>query len=361
VPSSSPPTHPPPTDAEDARFLTAFLPDHWYVGCRSRDLGSRPIRREILGRPIVLFRTPDGQPLAFLDRCAHRNVPLSGGRLVGDRLECPYHGWQYDPDGGGRHVPSLVGEHEGRARRVPAYATLEDQGYVWVFGSEDDPGERRPFAIAGPDEPGMTVVRSELVLGCSAFQALENFLDVPHTAFLHRGLFRGGEGRELEVVVRRSHLGVEAEYVGEPRPEGIAARILAPRGGELVHFDRFHLPAISEVEYRLGDHTRLVTTSLLTPESAFVTRLHAVIAYRVPFPGWIVKPFLRPVAGKILDQDVRMLEEQRRAVERFGREQYVHTEVDVLGPHIWYLMRQASRGRLDPGSAAVEKRLRIRA
>jgi phenylpropionate dioxygenase-like ring-hydroxylating dioxygenase large terminal subunit len=348
-------------DPADPRYLTAFLPDHWYVACRTGDLGSRPVRREILGQPLVLFRTPDGRPHAFLDRCAHRNVPLSGGRMVGDRLECPYHGWQYDPDGVCRHVPSLVGDPEGRARRVPAYATTEEQGYVWVFPSGDDPRGRRPFSITGPGAPGVTVVRRELVLGCSAFQALENFLDVPHTAFLHRGLFRGGRSRELEVVVRRTHLGVEAEYLGEPRPEGIAARILAPRGGELVHFDRFHLPAISEVEYRLGERTHLVTTSLLTPESTFVTRLHAVIAYQVPFPGWLVRPFLGPVAGRILDQDVKMLEQQRQAVERFGREQYVHTEVDVLGPHIWYLMRQAQRGHLDSSQTPLEKRLRIRA
>ena len=53
--------------------------------------------------------------------------------------------------------------------------------------------------------------------------ALENALDVPHTAFLHRGLFRGGSTRnEVMTAVRHSRRGVEAEYVGEPRPPGLA-------------------------------------------------------------------------------------------------------------------------------------------
>ena len=70
--------------------------------------------------------------------------------------------------------------------------------------------------------------------------ALENTLDVPHTAFLHGGLFRGGRPPvDIEVVVRHTADGVEAEYLGEPRPPGLAGRILAPEGGVVTHVDRF--------------------------------------------------------------------------------------------------------------------------
>src|SRR5262249_26772541 len=153
---------------------------------------------------------------------------------------------------------------------------------------------------------------------------LENMLDVPHTAFLHRGLFRGGKANRITAVVRRSASAVEAEYVGEPRPSGVAARILGIGEGAddtVAHFDRFFLPSISQVEYRLGK-SHLIATSALTPESDFVTRFSTAITYRLPLPGPLLRLFFEPVARRILAQDAWIVRAQTRAVRRFGEEAY---------------------------------------
>jgi hypothetical protein len=39
--------------------------------------------RMIFGEPIVFFRTADGMPIAVQDRCVHRHLPLSKGKVVG--------------------------------------------------------------------------------------------------------------------------------------------------------------------------------------------------------------------------------------------------------------------------------------
>ncbi|MEM6960475.1 MAG: Rieske 2Fe-2S domain-containing protein, partial [Myxococcota bacterium] len=62
------------------------LKDGWYVLCNSEELGSQPIRRFLHGEPLVLFRDSHGQPGVLLDRCPHRNVPLSRGRIRGGDL-----------------------------------------------------------------------------------------------------------------------------------------------------------------------------------------------------------------------------------------------------------------------------------
>ena len=54
----------------------------WYVLCRSGELRQKPLSRTLFSQPIVLFRQKNGAPGALLDRCAHRNVPLSLGRVV---------------------------------------------------------------------------------------------------------------------------------------------------------------------------------------------------------------------------------------------------------------------------------------
>ena len=111
-----------------------------------------------------------------------------------------------------------------------------------------------PFRFPHVDEAGYTTVRRSLSVTAGLHAALENTLDVPHTAFLHGGLFRGGRPPvDIEVVVRHTADGVEAEYLGEPRPPGLAGRILAPEGGVVTHVDRFLMPSIAQVEYRLGD------------------------------------------------------------------------------------------------------------
>jgi len=76
-----------------------FLRNFWYVAATDSEVGRKPLARLILGEPIVFFRTEDGKPVAFEDRCAHRHLPLSMGKLVGDRLQCHYHGLQYDQTG----------------------------------------------------------------------------------------------------------------------------------------------------------------------------------------------------------------------------------------------------------------------
>src|SRR5690606_40486504 len=58
-------------------FSVARLTGHWYVVCRSRALGRRPRAVTLLDTPLVLFRTGAGKVAALLDRCPHRNVPLS--------------------------------------------------------------------------------------------------------------------------------------------------------------------------------------------------------------------------------------------------------------------------------------------
>ena len=65
----------------------------------------KPFGRMILGEPIVFFRKEDSTPVALEDRCVHRHLPLSMGKLVGDHLQCHYHGLRYDCTGQCVKVP----------------------------------------------------------------------------------------------------------------------------------------------------------------------------------------------------------------------------------------------------------------
>ncbi len=64
-------------------------------------------------REIVVLRV-DGELHAFDNACPHQGNPLVEGEVLGDVLECAYHGWRFDL----RTGACLVGDEA--ARRYPA-------------------------------------------------------------------------------------------------------------------------------------------------------------------------------------------------------------------------------------------------
>ena len=103
-----------------------YLRNSWYVAARDREVGRKPLARTLLDEPVVLYRTEDGTPIALEDRCCHRSLPLSLGRIVGDNLQCGYHGLTFASDGACIEVPgqSLVPP----GARVRAWPVVEKWG-----------------------------------------------------------------------------------------------------------------------------------------------------------------------------------------------------------------------------------------
>ena len=111
-----------------------MLRNHWYVAAWSDEVGRDPVARVLLGDMIVLYRREDGTPVALDNRCPHRNLPLSEGRLHGDDLECGYHGMVFGSDGQCLHLPGSDTVPDWASMR--SYPVLERQGWVLVWMGE---------------------------------------------------------------------------------------------------------------------------------------------------------------------------------------------------------------------------------
>lgn len=342
------------------RFSVARVYDGWYAACRSDELADDPLARTVLGRPVALFRDRAGRAAALLDRCPHRNAPLSAG-TVDDRghLACPYHGWRFDGGGACREVPGLLRGREdpARQRAAAAFATCEQDGFVWLWGRADAEPAGRPVRIPHVDDPDYLVVVREYDVECTLHAALENALDVPHTAFVHRGDFRGKETHEIEAVRRRVPGGIEVEYVGEPalaQPEGAETPVLSE------HWDRFFLPSVAQVEYRTPPDRHTVTTLPHTPVNDFRTRFWLVSCWRIPAArGADMRPRIEKQLDTILGQDLEILRAQAARIRELGGESYRSTELDLMGPEILRMLRQAERG-LPTDTESIERSIRMR-
>jgi phenylpropionate dioxygenase-like ring-hydroxylating dioxygenase large terminal subunit len=89
----------------------------WYPICTSEELEDKPLRLEILSLRFAAFRDTEGVAHVLSDTCIHRGGSLGKGRVEGDCIVCPYHGWQYAGDGHCTTIPSQQkGKAPGRAR-----------------------------------------------------------------------------------------------------------------------------------------------------------------------------------------------------------------------------------------------------
>ena len=312
----------------------------------------------ILEEPIVLFRDGSGRVSALQDRCSHRNVQLSGGEVKDGCLQCPYHGWQFDGHGRCVSVPSLcAGDVIPAGAQVPTYPVREQDGYVWVFVGEGDPGELLPYRLPHAGESGWGESRFDGLIRNSVDNVIENFIDCPHTGYIHGGLFRTPASHLAETTVRRAPDGVIIEIDEETQTNSLLGRLLVPKGAKVEHVDRFIMPSIVQVTYRFGPHRQVIGHQICTPVSPFETRVFAHTVWQL---GWItplLTPFVGLVGRKILSQDLGILENQGEQIRRHG-EHFVSTAADTA--NVWIrAFRQQSEEHRQAGSDGVAREKRV--
>ncbi len=316
------------------------LKDYWYIAAESRELKQTPMAVTLRGERVVLFRADQGQVAALQDRCSHRNMALSRGKVSSGCITCSYHGWQFNGAGRCVHIPSLGHDARLPNHGVRAYPVRERDGFIWVYTGESLP-DSDPFEFPHHGEPGWTSFRMRTRLHASVEACLENFLDCPHTVYVHQGWFRSHDTRELSAMVRSTVDSVEVEFQGEPISRSLVSQLFFPSGKQLRHTDRFQMPNISRVDYDFGPDRHFIITSQCTPVEDYETEVHTVISFRFGRIAPLVRLLLQPICRKIIRQDVEILAAQTEQIRRFGGPQFCHVETDLLGLKIKSMRRRA--------------------
>jgi phenylpropionate dioxygenase-like ring-hydroxylating dioxygenase large terminal subunit len=161
-----------------------FLRNYWYVAATDTEISRTPLGRTILSEPVVLFRAENGTPVAFEDRCAHRHLPLSMGKLVGDALQCHYHGLRFGLDGRCVRIPGQ--DHIPHGAKVKTYPVVERYHWIWIWMG--DPALADPDKITDfhwLDDPDWGAKASYLHVEANWQLVVDNLLELTHLAFVH--------------------------------------------------------------------------------------------------------------------------------------------------------------------------------
>jgi vanillate O-demethylase monooxygenase subunit len=181
-----------------------YLYNAWYVAAWADDVGpGKLIGRTILKEPVVIYRMEDGKVAALEDRCAHRFAPLSMGAIVGgDRVQCPYHGLEYDTAGvcvlnphGDKRVPSRA--------KVKSYPVTEKHKAIWIWMGDKpaDPSKIPDFSVMD-NQPALHTTKLDKIMVKANYElVIDNLLDLSHTSYLHAGILGNQDTVESDIKV----------------------------------------------------------------------------------------------------------------------------------------------------------------
>ena len=187
-----------------------FLRNAWYVAAMAAELGDGFVSRTICKQPVVLYRTGDGHPVALEDRCCHRGLPLSMGKIVGERVQCGYHGLEFDTTGACVAVPGQSTIPPGAS--VASYPVVERHAFIWIWMGE--PALADPETI--PDyhwntDPAWTTVGGSAEVNCHYMLSIDNLMDLTHEIYIHQSTLAADAITENPIMTTRAddHVSIE--------------------------------------------------------------------------------------------------------------------------------------------------------
>jgi 3-ketosteroid 9alpha-monooxygenase subunit A len=168
-----------------SRYPFPASPNGWFSVAAGADLAPGDVRPlTYLGRELVLFRGEDGMARVFDAYCPHLGAHLGiGGRVCGDGIACPFHGWRFDGEGQLAEVPGL--DRKPRASAL-AWPVCERNGRIFVWHHAE--GLPPDYEVTGyrPDESEWTPWRSNSYRVRVHVQDLtENIIDRSHFSAVH--------------------------------------------------------------------------------------------------------------------------------------------------------------------------------
>jgi len=177
-------------DTPMGRMMRRF----WLPVCSARQVAEpdgAPLRTQLLGENLVVFRDTGGN-LGVLDEfCVHRRASLALGRNEEGGLRCLLHGWKFCTDGTIAETPNHAAPNVRDKIKQPSYPAIEAGGMVWTYIG--DAAKQPPFQKYGWfDAPPENYVVLRINTPVNYLQLYEGGTDSAHVGILHMNMMNPG-------------------------------------------------------------------------------------------------------------------------------------------------------------------------
>jgi phenylpropionate dioxygenase-like ring-hydroxylating dioxygenase large terminal subunit len=312
----------------------------YYPVLFEKDLLTKPVPVKLNQQNYVLWKSTKGIH-ALPNRCSHRGARLSDGRMVGSRLECPYHGWQFQGNGKCTKIPqwNVNQKIPGACHLNKVFTHLQD-GIVWVSHTN---GLFQPYTTSYNNNPNYFVSNYYLEAPYNYYLQIENLLDPAHLHFTHHG-FQGNRERASEIKLTKFlqnnyELYGYFEHTNKDTPD-IEIRFIKP---SIVDVSIFHKTSKQLLRKNIiyvspRDHQTcnvlfrdVALKDTLIPKSNFFMDFHGKLMLNQPFVQDHYQFINQEVIERIMDQDIQVLVGQQLNDPNYETSKYVMpTESDRL-------------------------------
>ena len=216
------------------------VPMGWFAVSYSDEIAtgqSKPIR--YFGHDMVLFRTESGEAVVLDAYCPHLGAhlgkgiegePDKGGKIKGEAIACPFHGWQFDKNGhcvGVPYAKNMPPKVQGK-RSLKSWPLVEMNQVIWVWYHPEDAEPLWSVTELGPlhDDQWGELERHEWVVKSCAQEMAENGSDPAHFVYVHgTASFPDStityDGHEFTSVLKSKMQTPKGEINGEINNRGI--------------------------------------------------------------------------------------------------------------------------------------------
>jgi nitrite reductase/ring-hydroxylating ferredoxin subunit len=179
------------------------VPNGWFGVTPSAALARGEVRNvHYFGRDLVVFRGDDGTPGVLDAYCPHlgahlgvgagapESVEPGPGKVHGNCIECPFHGWRFDQSGQCVEIPYSRARIPAKAA-VRSYPAVDLNGMVfaWHHLLDEAPQWELPEIPEFSDPAWVGPIYTDRHIGASVQDITENDQDTVHFRYVH-----GAEG-----------------------------------------------------------------------------------------------------------------------------------------------------------------------
>ncbi|WP_299560986.1 aromatic ring-hydroxylating dioxygenase subunit alpha [uncultured Mycolicibacterium sp.] len=274
----------------------------WFVVARSCDIDT-PQSATLLDHNLVVFRDSTGQARVTDRRCIHRGANLADGKVVGDAIACPYHGWEFDGRSGQCvNIPSLAeGGRIPPKAAIKAYPVIERFGHVWTCLGDPVFDLPNPPEIADLELEWRSA--EPIHAACGFMAATENFRDMAHFPFVHEPSMGEVDPVIPDLEVKREGREVFASFFYERVEDSDFSDV----GDAWMHYHSY-APGIATILYDYGPELgKRYLVDFPSPVSYDKCIIYWGVATDKNFKGGTVDEILE-IETKVFNEDTPVLE-----------------------------------------------------
>ncbi|KAJ9167629.1 hypothetical protein P3X46_019246 [Hevea brasiliensis] len=288
--------------------------EEWYPLYLTKDVpDDAPLGLTVFHKQIVLFKDGQGELRCYEDRCAHRLAKLSEGQLIDGRLECLYHGWQFEGEGKCVRIPQLPANAKiPRSACVKTYEVRESQGVVWVWMSQKTPPNLNKLPwFENFARPGFQDTSAVHELPYDHSILLENLMDPAHIPISHD---------RTDWTAKREDAQPLRFEVTERTDRGFAGWWGKEKDNSLLNFLRFEAPCVLQNNREIIDENGVTQyfTGLFLCRPTGQGKSMLIVRFggtkRSHIAKWIPEWYFHQNASKVFEQDMGFLSSQNEVL-----------------------------------------------